>query len=94
MSDDHDPSRLHIDRVEGPAVFVFSTKLHDVPESKGRVCPQCESRAWMQSRFCWNCRFDFERPLLPRIHPSKLLAISAAGNVVTAAALVVLVFFT
>lgn len=85
--DSQPDTRPHI---EGDAYFLFSrTPPPEIPPDKARPCPQCHHAAWADSRWCWNCKFDFDRAVLARCHPTKLLLIAlAATNLVLAALLV------
>lgn len=82
-------SPLNIDSVGGNVIVVEQRREPEIPEGKGRTCPQCRRCAWKQSRFCWNCKFDFDRAELPRCHPRKLLVI--AVSIISATAVAVLI---
>ena len=70
-------SPLNIDQVRN--LIVVERRVEpDIPEGKGRPCPQCRRTAWRESRFCWNCKFDFDRAELPRCHPRKLLIVAVS----------------
>lgn len=79
---------LHVDSIHGPVLIAITDDLAEVPQDKARECPQCGSQTWAGSRFCRSCSWDFERAALKRIHPVKLLLLSALLNLVTAAMLV------
>lgn len=84
---DHGPpsqSPLNFERV-GNLIVVERRHRPDIPEGKGRSCPQCGECAWIESRFCWNCQFDFDRAELPRCHPRKLLLVAVSINLVALA---------
>lgn len=85
---------VHVDQVTGDAVFVVGVTVPPtIPAGKGRVCPQCGETAWLRSRWCWHCEFDFDRAALPWVHPAKVrlvsmlllsvIAISTGYNAVT-----------
>lgn len=80
-----------IARVERDAFFIAATGRPEIHDEHARDCPQCGERAWAQSRFCWHCKFDFDRAQLPRIHPTKLLCISVLLNVVQVVLLLTLI---
>lgn len=72
---------MRIDRADGPIYFINTTPSEpDIPAEDGRECPQCKRMAWRRSRWCWSCGFDFDRAALPRIHPSKIAALSLLLN--------------
>lgn len=82
MSDPEKPG-ITFERVERDAyAFVFQTSglPPEIPDGMGRVCNQCGKIAWAQSRWCWHCRYDFDRAAL-RWHPAKLLTLSLIANV-------------
>lgn len=68
-------SPLNIDKVE-KLVVIEHKRAPEIPEGKGRTCPQCRHMAWALSRFCWHCGYDFDRAELPRVHPRKLLLLA------------------
>ena len=72
------------------AYFSLSKQRPLIPAEKGRKCPQCREVAWGDSRWCWNCEFDFDRAECDRFHPTKLLFVSVLTNVALAAAVVCL----
>ena len=72
-------SPLNIDQV-GNLIVVERRIDPQIPDGKGRRCPQCRRIAWVDSRFCWNCKFDFDRAAIPRCHPKKLLFVSVSIN--------------
>lgn len=74
-------SPLNIDKVE-KLVIVEHKRAPEIPEGKGRTCPQCLHTAWSRSRFCWHCDYDFDRAELPRCHPRKLLIVAVCINMV------------
>lgn len=80
-----------INRVERDAFFVIATGRPEIPDEHGRDCPQCGNRTWAGSRFCWHCRWDFDKAQLRRFHPSKLLMVSAALNLVQVFLLLLLI---
>ena len=81
-SDPGPPSQspLHIEKFKGRLVVVERLERPEIPEGKGRPCPQCGETAWLRSRFCWHCHFDFDRAALPRCHPRKLLLVAVCIN--------------
>lgn len=81
-------SPLHIDQFKGRLIVVERRERPDIPEGKGRSCPQCGECAWRESRFCWNCQFDFDRDAIPRLHPKKLLLVAISINVIVLAVVV------
>lgn len=80
-----------IGRVERDAFFLIATGKPEIPDERGRDCPQCGHRAWADSRFCWHCRWDFDKAALARFHPRKLLMLSAALNLVQVFLLLLLI---
>lgn len=79
---------LRIDSIQGPVLIAITDDIAEVPADKSRECPQCGAQTWAGSRFCRSCKWDFDRAALKRIHPAKLLLLSAALNVAAAAMLV------
>lgn len=72
--------------IEGDAYFLISQAQPEIPAEKARPCPQCLHATWAASRWCWNCKFDFDRAVLARCHPTQLLLIAlAATNLILAA---------
>lgn len=69
-----------IGRVERDAFFIAATGKPEIPDEHGRDCPQCLNRTWARSRYCWHCKFDFDRAKIARFHPSKLLCVSVLLN--------------
>lgn len=68
--------------VNGDAFFLqIKPPKPDIPDGKGRPCPQCEVTAWAASRWCWHCKFDFDRAAIPRFHPTKVCACALAALV-------------
>lgn len=84
-------SPLHVDKVGNLIVVEPHRRDPEIPEGKGRTCPQCRRTAWRESRFCWNCKYDFDRAELPRCHPQKLLLLSV---LVQALVLIVIVVWS
>lgn len=78
---------LHVDTITGPVLIVAADTSKAIPEGKAIVCPQCDERAWAESRFCKNCGWDFDRTKGRRMKTANLLVISASLNVITAAIL-------
>ena len=63
-------------------VYVISVDAApEIPDGQGRLCPQCGRTAWAQSRWCWHCKWDFDRAEVARWHPVKLLSLSIALNI-------------
>ena len=79
-------TRVHVDEIQGDAVFVLASHEPDIPEGAGRDCPQCKRIAWGKSRFCWHCDFDFDRAAIPKIHPTKVVWVAMFLNAVLALA--------
>lgn len=75
-------SPLTFEKVAGHVIVVEQRQQPDIPEGKGRVCPQCHRVAWKQSRFCWHCDYDFDRAAIPRWHPKKLLLVAVFINLI------------
>lgn len=87
---DPEQGRPVISGVARDAFFVIQKPQEpDIPVDKARRCPQCGKQAWALSRWCWHCRYDFDRASLARFHPVKLLALSLLANVLLGAALVI-----
>lgn len=93
-SSDHRPPEPPIKEVRiltGDAFFVqLPPEAPDIPEGKGRPCPQCGRTAWALSRWCWHCKFDFDRAAIPRFHPVKIAfcaLIALASSLATVLAL-------
>jgi hypothetical protein len=79
--DEKTEGQARIDTANGPVFFIQTTgAAPDIPQGDGRECPQCKLTAWRKSRWCWHCHFDFDRAALPRIHPSKVAALSLLFN--------------
>ena len=80
-SDPGEPSQssLNFNTVD-KLIVVQQPRIPEIPEGKGRTCPQCLHTAWARSRFCWHCGFDFDRAELPRCHPRKLLIVAVCIN--------------
>ncbi len=79
--DEKQEGQGRIDTANGPVFFIQTTAAEpDIPQESGRECPQCKRIAWRSSRWCWHCKFDFDRAALPRIHPSKVAALSLFFN--------------
>jgi hypothetical protein len=66
----------------------------DIPDGQGRPCPQCGRTAWLNSRWCWHCKFDFDRASVARWHPTKVLMLSIALNIVLTVMLAAAIFVT
>lgn len=84
MQDPEEPAQSKptiIERVERDAFFLLARQKPNIPPDRRRPCPQCGEDAWAQSRWCWNCKWDFDRAALPRIHPTKLLALMLIVNI-------------
>jgi len=73
-----------IREVAGDAFFLFSSSKPIIPDGYGRLCPQCGETAWLHTRWCWSCKFDFDRAACARWHPTKLLALSLIANILLA----------
>lgn len=75
---------IQIEHIEGDTFIVVHNHgpeaAPDIPDGQGRLCPQCARDTWRRSRWCMHCQYDFERCALPRLHPSKLLALSLIAN--------------
>lgn len=71
-------------------IFVVTTapSAPDIPLGKGRSCPQCRRRAWLLSRHCWHCDYDFGR----RILKTKLAFLAAVFNLAAAIALALIYY--
>lgn len=54
----------------------------EVPEGHSRICPQCGHETWADTRWCKHCVYDFDRALVRRWHPIKLLWLAAAALLV------------
>jgi hypothetical protein len=88
MANNGRPERLHVENVTGDALFVIaSPQPPEIPDGSGQECPQCKKTAWLRSRWCWHCGFDFDRATLPKLHATKLLWMSALINGAAALAL-------
>lgn len=87
------PGTVHIETATGDNFFVALTQAEpEIPDGLGRECPQCGRLAWARSRWCWHCRFDFDRAALARFHPSKLLFISTLTNAALCVMLGILIY--
>lgn len=50
---------VSIEHLEGDIFVVQPQPDPEIPSGSARHCPQCGRRAWLRSRFCWHCSFDF-----------------------------------
>lgn len=81
-------ARPHVEIPDAQNVIILNASpAPKIPHAKARTCPQCGRDAWAESRYCWHCKFDFDKAALPPCHPAKLLLLSASLNLVAAALL-------
>jgi hypothetical protein len=83
-------AKLSIDHIGRDAFFLIASGRPDIPDAHGRDCPQCGFRAWANSRFCWHCRWDFERLALAK-RRRNLLKFFVAMNLVQTISLLFLI---
>lgn len=91
MAQDDPRVRTVVERVDGDAFFLSIKGDPEIPDGFGRSCPQCARTTWSLSRFCWHCRFDFDRAFIAKLHPVKLLFFSAVMNAALLVACAVLI---
>lgn len=47
---------------DGDIIVISTTQAQpSIPDDKARNCPQCGKRAWLMTRHCWHCGYDFGR---------------------------------
>lgn len=78
--------------VQGDAYFLQIARQRQIPPDQSRTCPQCRQEAWRRSRWCWNCKFDFDRAARPRLHVFKVLCLSIFANCLLAAILAAVIW--
>lgn len=90
--DSGNSAHIHIESVPRDVYFIAVNKKPEIPNGYGRPCPQCGQTAWLHTRWCWHCKYDFDRASVAKCHPANLLAISLAFNVVLLVAAAFLVY--
>ena len=85
---DTGPHPQRIDEFSGNAIFAsVITPPPDIPDKYARDCPQCGRRAWLLSRHCWHCQYDFERQTWLGGNPAKLILLAVFAYAVFCAVL-------
>lgn len=88
------PAPITIENFSGTGVFATIVEsTPEIPDEFARQCPQCSKTTWKLSRWCWNCKFDFDRATMHFCHPIKLLYLSTSLNVATCAAIALVIWY-
>lgn len=91
MDDPQTQQPISVNTWTGNALVFSRSPPPEIPDGKSRECPRCQCNTWADRRWCWNCYWDFDKATLPRVHTSKLLALSLALNMVLATLSLILV---
>ncbi len=74
--DNQPPPEVVIEQWTGDIHISLGQADPEIPHGSSRVCPQCDRYTWKRSRWCWYCKFDFDRAALAKLHPTKVLAVA------------------
>lgn len=73
---------------DGDIIVISTTQAQpSIPDEKARNCPQCGKRAWLMTRHCWHCGFDFGRRCKTAL--ARITFLAAVANLAAAGLLFV-----